>query len=97
MYPSKKEVSCFYCEWVGRKDKAKVRWKKKHPEETFKLRIAENNLSKYHFCTTTTESIRTITSDDEDADKFEEQDQANVIILSPDLPTSTISFAISPS
>ncbi|CAF4567363.1 unnamed protein product, partial [Rotaria magnacalcarata] len=31
------------------------------------------------------------------ADKFEEQDQANVIILSPDLPTSTISFAISPS
>jgi hypothetical protein len=90
MYPSKQEVSCFYCEWVGRKDKAKEHCKKKHPEETFKLKISENNLTKYHFRKETTEETRTNTNDD-DADVSEEQKETNVTILSPYTSISTAS------
>jgi len=99
MYPSKQQVSCFYCEWVGRKDKAKEHWQKKHPEETFKLKISENSLAKYHFRKETTQKTRTITSDD-DTDQREDQQQANVITLSPCIPistTSTINSVTSPS
>jgi hypothetical protein len=100
MFPSKQPVSCFYCEWIGRKDKAKEHWKKKHPEETFKLKISENSLKKYHFQKETTEKTRTITSDDDDADKNEEQEEPNVIVLSPCIPVSTATTTntvISPS
>ena len=105
MYPSKQKVSCSFCEWVGRKDKAKEHWRKKHPEETFKLKVSENNLTKYNFRKETTEGTRIITSGDADGDgdnnddnKFEEQQQENVIILSPDdSTTSTSKTVISPS
>ncbi|CAF1669605.1 unnamed protein product [Rotaria sp. Silwood1] len=89
MYPSKQQVSCFYCEWVGRKDKAKDHWKKYHPEEKFKLKISENNLTKYHFRKGVTEESTTIPNDDENIDIFEEQQQANITLLPPCLPTST--------
>ena len=46
MYPSKEQVSCFYCEWVGRRDKSKDHWKSQHPNENYKLKISENNLEK---------------------------------------------------
>ncbi len=68
MYPSKYQVSCFYCEWIGRKDKAKEHWRKKHPEKKFKLKVSENSLIKYHFRTETTESTGTNTNDDDDND-----------------------------
>ena len=42
--------------------------RKKDNEETFKLKISENNLTRYHFDKEKTES----TSENEDADKFEE-------------------------
>ena len=71
MYPSQQQVSCFYCEWTRRKDNATEHWKKKHPEETFKLKITENSWTKYHFRTETIEKARTITNDD--ADKCDEQ------------------------
>ncbi|CAF1194179.1 unnamed protein product [Rotaria sordida] len=89
MYPSKQQVSCFYCEWVGRKDKAKNHWKKYHPEERFKLKISENNLTKYHFRKEVAEESTTIPNDDENTDIFEEQQQANITLLPPCLPTST--------
>ena len=68
MYLSKQQVSCFYCEWIGRKDKAKEHWRKKHPQESFKLKISENSLAKYHFRKETT---TTILSNDDDADERE--------------------------
>ncbi len=55
MYSSKQQASCFYCEWVGWKHKAKENCKKKYPEEIFKLKISENSLTKYHFWKETTE------------------------------------------
>jgi hypothetical protein len=73
---------------------------KKHPEETFKLKISENSLTKYHFQKETTEKTRTITSDDDDADINEEQEEPNVIALSPCIPVSTATTTntvISPS
>lgn len=39
MFPSKELVTCFYCNWNGRKDKAKDHCKKQHPDKTFKLKI----------------------------------------------------------
>jgi ferritin len=100
MYPSKQIVSCFYCEWVGRKDKAQEHWKKKHPDEKFKLKISENNLIKYSFTKETTEQTRTSTNDDYDPDICEEQQQTNAVILSPSIPistASTITILTSPS
>ena len=47
MFPSKEAVTCFYCDWNGRKDKAKDHHKKQHPDKTFKLKIAENNMEKF--------------------------------------------------
>ena len=65
--------------------------KKKHPKEAFKLKISENNLTRYHFRKETTVRMKTVTNDDDDDDKFEEQQQANVIILSLYIPISTAS------
>jgi hypothetical protein len=91
MYPRKQQVSCFYCEWVGRKNKSRDHWKRKHPNEKFKLKISENDLGKYRFQKETIEKTGTTTNDD-DADKNKEQEQANVIILSPCAATSTASI-----
>ncbi len=43
-------------------------WCQYHPEETFKLKITENSLTKYHFRTKATGKTRTITNDDDDTD-----------------------------
>jgi hypothetical protein len=40
--------------------------RKKHPEETFKLKISENNLTKYNFRKELPQRARSITSDDDD-------------------------------
>ncbi len=47
------------------KIKQKNIWKK-HPEETFKLKISENNLNKYNFRKELPQRARSITSDDDD-------------------------------
>jgi hypothetical protein len=71
MYTSKQQVSCFYCDWVGRKDKAKEHLKKKqHPEEAFKLKISENNLIKYNFRKELLQRARSIKSDDDEVVTF---------------------------
>jgi hypothetical protein len=93
MYPRKQQVSCFYCEWVGRKNKSRDHWKRKQPNKKFKLKISENDLGKYRFQKETIEKTGTTTNDD-DTDKNKEQEQANVIILSPCAATSTFSFSI---
>jgi len=49
MYPSKEQVSCFYCEWGGRKGKSREHCTTKHPNEKFKLKISKNDLRKYRF------------------------------------------------
>jgi hypothetical protein len=47
MFPSKEEVTCFYCDWNGRKDKAKDHCKKQHPGRTFNSQIVENKIEKF--------------------------------------------------
>jgi hypothetical protein len=42
--------------------------KNKHPEETFKLRISENNLTKYNCQRELPQRARSINSDDDDDD-----------------------------
>ena len=93
MYPNKQQVSCFYLEWIGRKDKSREHWKTKHPKEKFKLKISENDLGKYRFQKETIEKTRTTTNDD-DAGKSEKDEQVNVIILFPCSATSTASLII---
>jgi len=56
-------------------------------------------LTKYHFRKETTEKTGTITNDDDGADQNEEQEEPNVIHLSPCIPvsTATTNSVISPS
>ncbi len=71
MCTSKQQVSCFYFHWVRRKDKAKEHLKKKqHPEEAFKLKISENNLTKYNFRKELPQRARSITSDEDEIVTF---------------------------
>ena len=92
MYPIKYQVSCFYCERVGREDKAKEHWGKKHPEKKFKLKIPENNLSKYSFRRETTERTEANENgDDNGIDIYEDQSQTNDSASSPSIPISTSS------
>ncbi|CAF1422202.1 unnamed protein product [Rotaria sordida] len=71
-----------------------------HIDMAFSLKNLENSLTKYHFRQETTEKTRTITSDDDGSDKNEEQEEPNVIHLSPCIPVSTATTTnavISPS
>jgi len=95
MYPSKEQVSCFHCEWVGRKDKSKEHCKSKHPEQKFKLKISENSLQNSRFqketienITTTTTTTTTTTDNNNDVAN---EEQADVVVLSPCGATSTVS------
>lgn len=101
MYPSKSQVSCFYCEWVGRKDKVKEHWRKKHPGEKFKLKIAENSLNNYYSRKETIATTGTNTNDDDNDDNVcEDQHQTNDSALPSSIPisaTSTIEVLVSPS
>jgi len=40
----KEQVTCFYCDGNGQKDKANDHCKKQHPDKAFKLKTAENNM-----------------------------------------------------
>jgi hypothetical protein len=67
MFLSKEQVRCFYCDWNGRKDKAKDHCKKQHLGKTFKLKIGENNMEKFFLRqinrdTTTKEQVSTVVS-----------------------------------
>lgn len=47
MFPSKENVSCFYCEWTGRKDKLVSHSNKHHPGAKVQIGIAPNALSNF--------------------------------------------------
>jgi hypothetical protein len=93
MFPSKEQVTCFYCDWNGRKDKAKDHCKKQHPDKKFKLRIAENNMEKFfqkqiNHDTTTIQ----IANVDEQG-----QDEQISTVVSPSLSSLNTSHVSSPS
>jgi hypothetical protein len=97
MFPSKEQVICFYCDWNGRKDKARDHCKKQHPDKTFKLKIAENSVEKFFQKQTNRDT--TITTDVVDADEQEEVEQVSAVV-SPSLSslnTSHVSTASSAS
>ncbi len=58
--------------WLGWKKRWSKRTfeKKQHPEETFKLKILENNLTKYNFRKELPQRARSITSDDDEIVTF---------------------------
>jgi hypothetical protein len=83
MFPSKEQVSCFYCDWNGRKDKAKDHCTRNHPGKTFKLKLAENNMEKFFQKKTQgRETVIDAISNDE-----QEQEQQSSIIISPSPPS----------
>jgi hypothetical protein len=83
MFPSKEQVSCFYCDWNGRKDKAKDHCTRNHPGEKFKLKLAENNMEKFFQKKTQgRETVIDVISNDE-----EEQEEQSSIIISPSPPS----------
>jgi hypothetical protein len=50
--------------------KQKKTWKKQYPEEGFKLKISENNLTKYNFRKELPQRARSITSDEDEIVTF---------------------------
>jgi hypothetical protein len=68
MFPSKEQVTCFYCNWNGRKDKAKDHCTRNHPGKTFKLKFAESNMEKFfQKKAQETETVTDVIGDDEQA------------------------------
>ncbi|CAF1319093.1 unnamed protein product [Rotaria sordida] len=92
MYLSKEKVTCFYCDWNGRKDKAKDHCKKHHPGKTFKLKIVENNMKKFFQKQINRETARTTDVINDDIQKQEEQCST---VVSPS-PSSLSNFHVSP-
>jgi hypothetical protein len=92
MFPSKEQVTCFYCDWNGRKDKAKDHCKKQHPGKDFKLKLAENNMEK--FFQKQTNNNETIQGTNADEQGREGQISTAV---SPSLSTLSTSHVSSPS
>ena len=93
MYPSKEKVTCFYCDWNGRKDKAKDHCKKYHPGETFKLKLVENNMEKFFQRQINREAATTA---DVINDDVQEQEEQCFTVVSPSL-SSLGNSHVSPS
>jgi hypothetical protein len=83
MFPSKQQVTYFYCHWNGRKDKAKDHCTRNHPGKTFKPKFAESNMEKvFQKKTQETEIVPDVISNDE-----QQQEQQSSIIISPSPPS----------
>jgi hypothetical protein len=82
MFPSKDLVTCFYCDWNSRKDKAKDHCTTQHPGKVFKLKIAENNMEKF-FQKKTPDAVN---------DSEQEQEQHSSITVSPSPPSLINSY-----
>ena len=83
MFSSKQQVACFYCDWNGRKDKAKDHCTRNHPDKTFKLKFAENNMEKFFKKKPQEiEKVTDVISNDE-----QEQEHQSSIIISPSPPS----------
>ena len=95
MFPSKEQVTCFYCDWNGRRDKAKDHCKKQHPDKKLKLKMAENNMEKFFQKQVETDKT-TATTDVADADE-QRQDEQNSIVISPCLSSLNTSHMSTPS
>ena len=65
MFPSKQQVTYFYCNWNGHRDKAKDNCKRNHPSKAFKLKFAKSNMEKFFQKETQeTKTVNDVTSDD---------------------------------
>ena len=93
VYPSKEKVTCFYCDWNGRKDKAKDHCKEYHPGETFKLKLVENNMEKFFQRQINREAATTA---DVINDDVQEQEEQYFTVVSPSLSSLSISHVSPP-
>jgi len=66
IFPNKQQVTCFYCDWNGGKDKAKDHCTRQHPGKTLKLKFKKSNMEKlFQKKIQETETITDFINDDE--------------------------------
>ena len=101
MFPSKETVSCFYCEWKGRKDKLASHCNTYHPGFKVRVGIASNNLSTFwkekavSLATDQVEMRKNVNDPSEDSPTFDQTQMTTTSTLTS--PATTTSSYTSPA